>query len=266
MAGNRVQNLTLPIAPYFPIGAVFPWESAYWTEDIATIERNVAHLFFINMGSQTGTRLLGPGLSTREGRKVHELPLTALVNRMAHVLPIAKGAGEAIDARDIAAAFDVAGSICTGDAIVIATSWGDNGRWKGMGEAYALESPYFTPAAAATLLEKMAAASSDLLLTDCAHLDRAGGATARDEWASLAPWLRPTFPSEQARAYLRHYSAEKMQADWAATLTLTRDVWAVAGLANCGALGAGRVRLTILPMFVQDAGSAPCTVVADMLV
>ena len=53
---KQMQNLTLPISAYFPVGSVFPWDSPYYTEDIATIERNRAHLFYISMGSGTGTR------------------------------------------------------------------------------------------------------------------------------------------------------------------------------------------------------------------
>jgi kynurenine formamidase len=263
---RRVQNLTLPISPYFPIGAVFPWQSAYWTEEIATIERNVAHLFYINMGSDTGTRLMGPAMSRRDGQGIQNLPLSLLVNRMTTVLRIAKPAGEAITPEDVVSAFDAAHDLHSGDAILVATGWGDDARWQTLGEAYALESPYFTPDAANTLLERMHSNASDLLLTDCAHLDRAGGSHARAEWATLAPWLRPTWPSEQAKAYLRHYTPEKMQEDWAATLSLTRKIWVVAGLANCGQLGVQRVSVTLLPMFVQDAGIALCTVMAQLQV
>jgi hypothetical protein len=104
---------------------------------------------------------------------------------------------------------------------------------------------------------------SDLLLTDCAHLDRPGGEFARKEWLELAPWLRPPWPSDQAKVYLRHYTPEKVKADWSASRALTRNASVVVGLANCGALSGPSARLTILPMSIEDVAEAPCTVVAE---
>src|SRR3712207_829394 len=93
---NQMHNLTLPISAYFPVGSVFPWDSPYYTEDIATIERNRAHLFYISMGSGTGTRLRTPGFGSPEGAQVREIVLDSLVNRDAVVLKIAKDQGERI--------------------------------------------------------------------------------------------------------------------------------------------------------------------------
>jgi hypothetical protein len=101
------------------------------------------------------------------------------------------------------------------------------------------------------------------LLTDCAHLDRPGGEFARKEWLELAPWLRPPWPSDQAMVYLRHYTPQKVKADWSASRALTRNASVVVGLANCGALSRATARLTILPMSIADVAEAPCTVVAE---
>lgn len=263
MIGTTVVNLTLPIAPYGPIGSTFPWESPYWTEDIATVERNGAHLSYISMGSGTGTRLRGPSFARADAPSTAQCDLDVLVNRDAVVLRIPKRAGEAISPADVDAAIAASGD-WRGSAVVIVTGWGDEERWRELGERYALESPHFTLEAAQQLRSVMRERTSDLLLTDCAHLDRIGAAHARAEWASAVPWQRPPWPSDQAKTYLRHYSPQNVQADWAASIALTRDAWAVVGLVNGGALRERRVRLTILPMFIQDVGEAPCTVVAEL--
>jgi kynurenine formamidase len=92
---EQMHNLTLPISAYFPVGSVFPWDSPYYAEDIATIERSRAHLFYISMGSGTGTRLRTPGFGSADGAQVREIDLESLVNREAVVLKIPKDRGEA---------------------------------------------------------------------------------------------------------------------------------------------------------------------------
>ena len=191
---KQMHNLTLPISSYFPVGSVFPWESPYYTEDIATIERNRAHLFYISMGSGTGTRLRTPGFGSADGAQVREIDLDGLVNREAVVLKIPKDRGEALTENDIASAVRARGS-WEGSALIVATGWGDGKRWESMGEAYSISSPHFAPAAAECdprpILGPEAAAwvsvamqerGWDRLLTDCAHLDRPGGEFARKQW------------------------------------------------------------------------------------
>jgi kynurenine formamidase len=101
---TRVVNLTLPISPYVPVGATFPWESPYFTEDIATIERNGAHLSYISMGSGTGTRLRAPSFARQGARTTGNVDLAVLVNRAAAVLHIPKAASEPIEDAEIDAA------------------------------------------------------------------------------------------------------------------------------------------------------------------
>jgi len=259
---KQIHNLTLPISPFFPVGSVFAWDSPHQTEDIATIERNRAHLFYISMGSGTGTRLRTPGFGNAGGARVREIDLDTLVNRDAVILRIAKNKGEAITEADVAAALRASGS-WERSALIVATGWGDEKRWESLGEDYSTSSPHFAPAAAERLSVEMEERGSDLLLSDCAHLDRPGGEFARKEWLELVPWLRPPWPSDQAKAYLRHYTPEKVQADWSASLALTRNASVVVGLANCGALSGPSVRLTILPMSIANVAEAPCTVVAE---
>ena len=257
-------NLTAPFYPYFPGGSQFPWEAPFFTEDIATYERNAARLFYISMGSETGTRLMGPGLVSPDGLKIHDFPIQSLVNRPTCVLHVKKGAGEAITAADLQNALDQGGQPQPGDAWLVATGWGDGQRWKEINSRYALETPFFSIDAAAFLLHSMQASASDLLLTDCVYLDDLAH-SSHAEWLDAPGWRRPSWPSDQARVYLRDYTSQQVCQDFKITFLLLEKIWAIAGLANCGELPAGRVRLNGLPMMVQNAGEAPCTVVANRL-
>jgi kynurenine formamidase len=262
MSSPRVVNLTFPLYPYSPVGSIFPWESPFRTEDITSYEEHGARLFAITMGSESGTRLMGPGLVSAAKQKIHELPLTALVNRPTVILHIPKRAQESISADDVATGLRLASPLRCGDAILIATGWGDEPCWKMKGEKFALNSPYLAPDAAEYLLGVMKQHGADLLLTDCTYLDNLGAQYARQEWVALPSWLRPPWPSDQAKAYLRHYTADMVRRDWPATFTLLQDVWVVVGLINCGQLRVPRTEITCLPMFIEGVGEAPCTVVA----
>ena len=260
----KTVNLTIPLYPFFPVGSIFPWDAPFRTEDITSYERNAARLFYISMGSDSGTRLMGPGLISQDAPKIHTLALDTLVNRPTQVLSIPKSARQAIDADEVDRAFNQASNLSIGDAVLIATGWGDDQRWKALGEDYALQSPFFTPQAADCLLFHLEQIQTNLLLTDCAYLDQIGMRFVRQEWMNVPPWQRPGWPSDAAQAFLRHYTAEMAQADWTVTRRILGKTWAIAGLANCGALPPKRLTVTCLPMFVQDAGEAPCTVIAEV--
>jgi kynurenine formamidase len=262
MSVNTVVNLTMAISPHLPVGGVHAWESPYRTEPIATLEHNGANLFYIQMCTGTGTRLRTPGFGNAAGAQVRDTPLTQLVNIPARVVRLPKSAGEAITRDNVEAALDRLLD-WTNEALVLVTGWGDGERWVELGERYSLATPHFTPEAAELLSSRMAEHGSGLLLTDCAHLDPTP--VASEEWGGLQPWLRPAWPSDQAQAYVRHYAPEKVARDWQATLAITRAVSVVVGLAGAGAIGADRVRLTVLPMFIEDVAEAPCTVVAEPL-
>lgn len=258
-------NLTIPLYPNFPGGSVFPWESPFQTEDIATYDRNGARLFYIALASETGTRLMGPSLVKSTGASVAEASLPDLLNRDTSVLRISKGPGEAITCSDLDAALKNVSPLQAGDALLIATGWGDEKRWKKIGSDYATRSPYFTQQAAHRLLEIMQDAESNLLLTDCVYLDQPANSLHHRPWLEAPAWMRPPFPSDQARSYLRCYTTEMVQMDWPITIQMLSHVWAVVGLANCGSFTADRLRVSCLPMFIDEAGEAPCTIVAEEL-
>lgn len=263
-----VRNLTLPISPWFPVGAIMPWDSPHQREDIVTVERNRAHLFHIRTGSGTGTRLRSSGFGIEGGGNTDGLELSGLVDRDAVILRIPKEAGQAIERDAVTRAVQSSGwsaSDLKGAAVILATGWGDNERYRKLGEAYVIDSPYLHADAAEELADQLDRIGSDLLLTDCVDVDRAGGTHARDEWVNQVPWQRPPWPSDQAKAYLRYYTRDKAVADRAATLTLSRSVSVVVGLAGCGDLHGDRTSLTVLPMPVADVAEVPCTVVAHSI-
>jgi len=257
-------NLTIPLYPYIPSGNVFPWDSPYHTEDIATYELNAARLFYISLGSDTGTRLMAHSLVEEGGLSVCDLPLPNLLNREAIVLRIPKSAGECIDARDLDIALRKAPQIKQHDAIVVVTNWGDSYRWKSIGVDYVLQTPHFSPEGGAYLKEFMKVHNVDLLLTDCALLDGIMQLALHKQWLNQPEWIRLPYPSENAKAYLRNYDSTKSMIDFSVTRSLLAESWIIAGLANAGRLISDRVLLNCLPMFIQNAGEAPCTVVAEL--
>lgn len=258
-------NLTTPLYSYMPSGNVYPWESPFFTEDIASYERNDARLFYISMGSEMGTRLVGPAFFGEGKTYVHEIPLQSILNRAARVISIPKMAGEVIALDDITAALKRLGSFNKGDAVIIATGWGDNTRWKELGEKYVTDSPFFTPEAAAYLSHFMQEQASDLLLTDCQYLDGFNGQSKVDEWLEASNWVRLPYPSEHAKAFIRSIPKQEYLEIWKSTRTILEKSWAILGLAGCNQIESDRVQIHCLSLFIDNVGQAPCTVVAEQL-
>jgi kynurenine formamidase len=262
----RVANLSQPIAEYGPIGGIFPWESPHSREDIVTVARNGAHLFFIRMGSGTGTRIRSRGYGTPGGAPTSHIPLAALVDRPVVVLDVPRQAGEAVRAGDVASALATAaeaGEDWHDAAVVLVTGWGERDPGT-MGEEYVLASPYLEDEAAHELVRLLRARGVGLLLTDMVDVDQPGGAHARREWAGLVPWLRPPWPSPQAHVFLRHYRREQAEDDHRVSRIVTRELDLVVGLADCSALPVATSRITVLPLRVADVAESPCTVVAEV--
>lgn len=258
-----MKNLTIPLYPGFPGGSKFPWESPFRTEDIATYERNGSRLFYISLGNETGTRLMGPRLVSLNGPTVAEVPLADILNRSTAVLRISKGPREAITAGDIDHAFEHAAHIQAGDAILITTQWGNEKNWKKLGQEYVTGSPYFTQDGARRLLNHMQDIGSNLMLTDCIYLDQPASSPHHQAWLTTPAWMRPSFPSEHSRLYLESYTKEMVQQDWPVTMLLLPEIWVIVSLGNCDAIKANRALISCLPLFIQEAGSAPCTVVLE---
>lgn len=261
-----VVNLTLPLYPHMPVGNVWAWDSPFQLTPVMTPDTHGVSAYDMSFHSETGTRLMLAACYADDAPKIHELDYRPLVNRPTVVIDIPKGPLEPITAEDIDATLAVDPDVRPGDAVLIRTGWGDDERYRILGDDYAATTPHFALAGAERLVEVMRAKDLDLMLTDCAYVGGHGEGLQWPEWSSRKPWDRPPFPSEQARIYLRHYTGDRGAGgdgpDFPASVPLHAWVSPVAALANCGALTTKRVRVSVLPLFLHGAAGAPCTVVA----
>jgi hypothetical protein len=64
---------------------------------------------------------------------------------------------------------------------------------------------------------------------------------------------------------MRHYTGSRGAGgdgpDFPASVPLHETVSPVAALANCGAITRKRIKVSVLPLFLQGAAGAPCCVV-----
>lgn len=260
----RFINLTMPLSSKIDMGYSLPWDSPFRTEEITNYSVHDARLFHICSGSETGTRLISPRFFLPDKSCISDIPLSDLVNRPTSVITISKTEGVEIDVLDLERGFDEA-KIHSGDAILIRTGWGEEERYKNSGEKYTFESPFFTAESARLLIRLMEKFKSNLLLTDCVYLDKIGKGSVRKDWGKYPVWLRPPYPSEQAKAYLQRNRERIAREEWVASKIILDKCWSVLALLNCGEIESKRVQITCLPMFVVNAGSAPCTVIATEL-
>src|SRR3712207_4466628 len=112
----------------------------------------------------------------------------------------------------------------------------------------------------------MRATKLALILTDCAYIRARGQGLQYPEWSPRAPSDSPQFPSQHARLYMSHYTGSRGAGgsgpDFPASVPLHEAVSPVAALANCGAITKKRIKVSVLPLYLQGAAGAPCSVVA----
>jgi kynurenine formamidase len=261
-----IHNLTLPLYPFMPVGNVWAWDSPFQRTPIMTPETHGVSAHYLTFHSETGTRLMLGACYDDAAPRLHEMDYRAFVNRPTVVVDIPKGPGEEIEPDDIDATLAKDDDFREGDAVLIRTGWGDDERYRTIGDAYAQTSPHFSVKGAERLIDVMADKRSDVMLTDCAYIGNLGYAHMFPEWSSREPWDRPPFPSQQARIYMRHYTPGRGAGggapDWAASVPLHGAMSPVAALANCGAIRTKRARVTVLPLFLRGGEGAPCSVIA----
>lgn len=209
------------------------------------------------IGSDSGTCLTLPSVfkAFRKTARLDEVPVDKTVLRSAAVLAVAKSEGEKITKADVQRAFEAARP-AKGDAILIATGWGD----KPCGESYVLGSPHLTLEAAQYLAPRMNENQNDLLLTDTAlvgwpdkHL--------MPEWCSFLP--PPAAESAEARMYLHLYDGEKAKKDFAVELELARaGIMTVRKLLHCGQIKKDKIKIIVSPLKVVRGVASTCRVVA----
>jgi kynurenine formamidase len=209
------------------------------------------------IGSDSGTCLTLPSAfeAFRKTARLDEVPVEKLVLRPATVLAVTKAEGEEITKTDVQKAFDAARP-AQGDAILIATGWGD----KACGESYVLGSPHLTLEAAQYLALRMNENQNDLLLVDTAlvgwpdkHL--------MPEWCSFLPL--PAAESAEARMYLHLYDGEKAKKDFAVEMELARaGIMTVRKLVHCGQIKRDKIKIIVSPLKVVRGVASTCRVVA----
>jgi kynurenine formamidase len=149
----------------------------------------------------------------------------------------------------------------SGDALLVRTGWGDHVESMRGTDRYVRQSPYFTEDAAGFLASAMKEHQTELLLTDTAVL----GMPSRHlcpQWADMLPRPAP-WPSAEAYAYLRGYTADRVAEDWAADLVLARaGKVVVRKLVNCSALPEGRLQVIVAPLHLVRGIGATCRVIA----
>jgi kynurenine formamidase len=209
------------------------------------------------IGSDSGTCLTLPSVFAefRKTTRLDDVPLQKLVLRPTSVARIAKSQGDEITKTDVQKALDAAHPE-KGDAVLIATGWGDNGY----GEAYLLGSPHLSLEAAQYLAKRMHENQSDLLLMDTALIGWPDKHLI-PEWCSMLPM--PAAESAEARMYLHLYDGEKTKKDFAAEIALAREgIITVRKLVHCGQLTKAKIRIIASPLKVVRGVASTCRVVA----
>ena len=209
------------------------------------------------IGSDSGTCLTLPSVfaAFRKTARLDEVPIDKLVLRPTAVISIAKGEGEEIGKAEVQKAFDAA-CPAKGDAILIATGWGD----RPYGESYLLGSPHLSLEAAQYLAKRMAENQNDLLLIDTALIGWPDKHLI-PEWCSLLP--TPAAESAEARMYLHLYDAEKTKKDFAAEMELAgAGIMTVRKLVHCGQIKKDKIKIIVSPLKVVRGVASTCRVVA----
>ena len=209
------------------------------------------------IGSDSGTCLTLPAVfeAFRKTARLDEVALDKLVLRPTTVITIAKSEGEEINDADVKNGFDAA-QPAKGDAILIATGWGD----KPYGESYLLGSPHLSLEAARYLAKRMNQNQSDLLLVDTALVGWPDKHLI-PEWCSMLP--TPPAESPEARMYLHLYDGEKANKDFAAEMVLARaGIMTVRKLVHCGQIKKDKIKIIVSPLKVVRGVASTCRVVA----
>lgn len=215
----------------------------------------------IVLGSDSGTCLTLPSMFAefRKTTRLDELAVEKLFLRPTTIVAIAKSSGEEITGADVETALGSAAP-AKGDALLIATGWGDQTSHELEGGVYVLESPHFSFAAAKYLGERMKENQSDLLLLDTALVGRPDKHLI-PEWCSVLP--TPPVESGEARMYLHLYDSEKAKADFAVEMEFARQgIMTVRKLVHCGRIKKPSVKVIVAPLQIVRGVASTCRVVA----
>ena len=205
------------------------WPQAFKMEKVRAYEDG-AEFFVFNIFCAQGTRMILPSYQAQykdDPRRLHNVDLNKLVLRDAVIIDIPKEADGIVEVDELEAAFNTA-PVQRGDALLLRTGWGDDERYFKIGHDYRENSPHFTAATAAKLLELLEKNGSDLWLYDVGYV---GGLNKKT--------------GENLRGF-----------------SIRAGLMAIGGLVNCGAIKQSRVKLSIQPLMVKGAHMGPCSVAA----
>ena len=248
-------ELTMPLSHQWMPDEVLPTAVKFFLGPKNHQEKGIA------LGSDTGTCLTLPSVFAdfRKTARLDELAVEKLFLRPTTVAAIVKGNGEEISRADVEKAVD-AFPPAKGDALLIATGWGDTPYDQLDGGAYVLQSPHFSIEAAQYLGETMTENESDLLLVDTALLGWPGRYLI-PEWCSMLP--TPPIDSGEARMYLHLYNGEKAKEDFAVEMEFARfGIMTVRKLVHCGQIKKQRIKIIVAPLQIVRGVASTCRVVA----
>jgi kynurenine formamidase len=248
-------ELTMPLSHQWMPDEVLPTSVKFFLGPKDHQEKGIV------IGSDTGTCLTLPAMFAdfRKTTRLDELPVEKLVLRSTTVATIPKGNEEEITRMDVEKVLDTSRP-AKGDALLIATGWGDRPSQDVEGGAYVLQSPHFSVEAAIYLSERMRDNESDLLLVDTALVGWPGSHLIAD-WCSMLP--TPAVESGEARMYLHLYNSDKAKADFAVELEFANlGIMTVRKLVHCGRIKNPKVKVIVAPLQIVRGVAATCRVVA----
>ncbi|MGH7848297.1 MAG: cyclase family protein [Candidatus Binatia bacterium] len=248
-------DLTMPLSHQWMPDEVLPTSVKFFLGPKNHPEKGIVS------GSDTGTCLTLPSMFAefRKTGRLDELAVEKLFLRPTTVVGVAKGNSEEITRADVERALG-SSPLIEGDALLIATGWGDRTSREREGGAYVLQSPHFSFEAAKYLGEKLKENESDLLLLDTALVGWPEK-YLMPEWCSMLPV--PLVESGEARMYLHLYGAEKAKADFAVEMEFARlGIMTVRKLVHCGRIEKRRVKVIVAPLQIVRGVASTCRVVA----
>ncbi|HEY7319565.1 MAG TPA: cyclase family protein [Candidatus Binatia bacterium] len=248
-------ELTMPLNYQWMADEVLPTSIRFFLGPKDHVEKGIV------VGSDTGTCLALPSVFAdfRKTARLDELPIEKLVLRPTTVVSIPKGNQQEIALPELEKALEVS-KPANGDALLIATGWGDRSFHDFEGSAYVLQSPHFSLEAAKYLGERMRDNGNDLLLVDTALLGWPGSHLI-PEWCSMLP--TPAIESGEARMYLHLYNKDKAKADFAVEMEFARlGISTVRKLVRCGQIKNAKIKVIVAPLQIVRGVAATCRVVA----
>jgi kynurenine formamidase len=248
-------ELTMPLSHRWMPDEILPTSVKFFLGPKNHAEKGIV------LGGDTGTCLTLPSVFTefRGTARLDEIPVEKFALRPTTVIRIAKADGEEINGIDVERALDAARP-ATGDALLIATGWGDR-EYHGMeGGSYLLRTPHFSLDGAQRLAGHMNAHQNDLLLIDTALLGLPDKHLI-PEWCSMIP--TPPVESAEARMYLHLYDGDKAKVDFKVDMEFARSgIMAVRKLIHCGRITNDRIRIIMAPLKIVRGVASTCRVVA----